>query len=435
MNGGRLQARQARKRKRNRARAENIAIVVLAALALFLAGQTGMIQNTLPALGNSQTVEGGYTVGPAVSLTGASPVRLVLRNGAVRYGVEYDPAEVDRLYREGLADLLDQGLRTMDAPVLISEEDWQGALTASDRWAFYDFLNNIVFDQQNTQGSGAGRFFLVTGRGGEAEEIFFYNEAQRHFYRARIRESVRLPDGISAVQSNGARFAFEDQAVAEVLSPYMLVLDDPPACPVFTAADPLAELDDQGWDDLLESLSFNAKAASPYTTATGSVIREGTDTLRVMNDGTIQFHGSETGEARYVALSERHRDLQMKAEEILDRATVSYRGPARFLCRSVRTLEDGQTELIYSYLLNGARVQMWGEGWGARFLFRGSTVSAYTILTRSYEAGDRLCPLLPVRQAAAAASAMGRRGSELQVTYQDDGGQQAEASWTVREPR
>ena len=62
-------------------------------------------------------------------------------------------------------------------------------------------------------------------------------------------------------------------------------------------------------------------------------------------------------------------------------------------------------------------------------------MTAYTILTRSYTDAGESCPLLPVRQAAAAAAAMGRRGAELQVTYQDDGGRQAQASWTVREPR
>ena len=111
------------------------------------------------------------------------------------------------------------------------------------------------------------------------------------------------------------------------------------------------------------------------------------------------------------------------------------RGPARFYCRSIRTLGDGQIELVFHYLLDGARVQMWGEGWAARFLFRDNVVTSYAILTRSYTETEEVCPLMPARQAAAAASSMGRRGAELQIMYQDDGGQRAAASWTVREPR
>ena len=434
MSVGRLEARLARKRKRNLARAENLAIAALTVLALFLAGKTGMLQNTLPALG-AETVAGGYTVGPAISLTGETPVRLMLQGEAGRYGVEYDQPAVDRLYGEGLFALLDRSLRTMDAPAPVSEETWQVTLNGTEAWAFYDFLNDITFDQQLGRDVGAGRFFLVTGKRGQADQVFFYNEELRHFYGARLRETVDLPDCVKNLEPNGARFAFEDQGTAQSLSPYMMVLSTAPDCSVYQAENPLEALDETGWTALLEALDFNAKAASPYTTVTGSVIREGADTLRVMNDGTIQFHSSESGENRYTALSGREKDLQLKAMEIIDRVTGSIRGPARITCESVRTLDDGQAELIFSYLLNGARVRMWGEGWAARFLFRDNAVTAYTILTRSYSDTGQSSPLLPVRQAAAAAAAMGRRGAELQVTYQDSGDRQAAASWTVREPR
>lgn len=433
MSGERVLARTARKKKRAVARAENIAIAALAILAVILMRQTGILQNTLP--GSGSTVEGGYTAGPAISLTGETPVRLMLSTGGQRYGVEYDQSAVDSLYARGLFDLLDQSLRGMETPGQIREETWQEALTGTGQWAFYDYLDNIAFDQQDRQGAGAGRYFLVTGRNGQAEAVYYYNETQRSYYSARIQETVDLPNCLTQAVSNDARFAFEDPAVSEILSPYMLVLREPPVCAAYTAADPLEDLSEQEWDQLLESLDFNAKAASPYTTATGSVIREGADTLRIMNDGTLQFHSSENGENRYIALSSREKDLQLEAEEILDRATGEVRGPAKVCCSSIRTLDDGQTEVIFHYLLSGARVQMWGEGWAARFLFRDNVVAAYTILSRSYVAEEETCPLLPVRQAAAAASAMGRRGAELQVVYQDVGNQKVLASWTVREPR
>ena len=434
MSGGRLEARLARKRKQNLARAENLAIAVLTVLALFLAGKTGMLQNTLPALG-AETVAGGYTVGPAISLAGETPVRLMLQSDAGRYGVEYDQPAVDKLYDGSLSDLLDRSLRTMDSPALISEETWQGTLNGVEAWAFYDFLNDIIFDQQEGRDSGAGRLFLVTGKRGQADQVLFYNEKTRKYYSARLRDGADLPDSVTDLEPNGARFAFEDQGAAQSLSPYMMILNTAPACSVYLAEDPMEKLDETGWAALLEALDFNAKAASPYTTVTGSVIREGADTLRVMNDGTIQFHSSESGEVRYAALSNRDKDLQIKAAEIIDRVTGSLRGPARLTCQSIRTLDDGQTELLFSYLLDGARVQMWGEGWAARFLFRDNAVTAYTILVRSYTDAGEDCPLLPVRQAAAAAAAMGRRGAELQVTYQDDDSGQVSASWTVREPR
>lgn len=435
MSGGRWNARQTLRRKRNRARLENAAIVVLAVIALLLAGRTGMLQNTLPALGGGQTVEGGYSVGPAIALTGQPPVRLMLQTREGRFGVEYDQGAVDRLCGQGMTELLDHSLRAMEPPASISEEVWQQALTGGEGWAFYDYLDNILFNQQDRTGAGAGRFFLVTVRGGQADSVLFYNENERAFFSGKVRESVPFPAAAEEEAPNGARFAFEDQSVAQTLSPYMMVLNDPPICPVYAASDPILDLDGAGWEELLERLDFNVKAVSPYNTATGSVIREGADTLRVLNDGTLQYHNSENGEFRYQALSGRERDLQSKAEEILDRATAPVRGPARFYCRSIRTLGDGQIELVFHYLLDGARVQMWGEGWAARFLFRDNGVTAYTILMRSYEATAQTAPLMPARQAAAAASAMGRRGAELQVAYQDMGEALVSASWTVREPR
>ena len=429
----RVEVRLARYRSRNRAWAENIAIAALALLAVFLAGRTGMLQDTLPTLSGTQTVAGGYSTGPAVSLAGGSPVRLMIRNGDGRYGVEYNRDTVELLYHQGLLELLDGSLRGMETPEPVQEEVWQKAITDGERWVFYDYLDTVIFDQRNDQEIGAGRFFLVTEKGGKVEQVLYYNEGERTFYRGRLREQVDYPSLV--LSSNGAAFAFEEERGITSLSPYMMVMDSAPACLVCQAANPVQTLEADDWMPLVEALDFNAKAASPYTTATGSVIREGADTLRVMNDGTLQFHGSDTGENRYAALSEGSKDLQLKAEEILDRATQGVRGPAALSCRSIRTLEDGQTEVLFDYLLDGARVQLWGEGWAARFLFRDNVVTAYTILLRTYVATEESSTLLPVRQAAAAAAAMGRQGAELQVVYPDNGGDRVSAVWTVREPR
>ena len=429
----RVEARMARNRTRKLAWAENAAIVLLAVLAFFLAWKTGMLQDTLPTLGPGQGVAGGYSTGPAVSLGGSSPVRMMIRDGNSRFGAEYNPDAVELMSDQGLSELLDGSLREMESPEPVSEEVWQQTLTEASKWIYYDYLDTMIFDQQNARGAGAGRFFLVTEKSGEANEVLFYNEGERTFYRGKLREQVDYPSLV--IPSNGAVFAFEEGSEAESLAPYMMVLDSPPDCLVYQAANPIQTLEPDGWMPLVEALDFNAKAASPYTTATGSVIREGADTLRVMNDGTLQFHGADAGETRYSALSDREKDLQLKAEEILDQATQNFRGPAGLSCREVRTMEDGQTEVLFDYILNGARVQLWGEGWAARFLFRDNVVTAYTILLRSYEATEEFCSLLPVRQAAAAAAAMGRQGAELQVVYPDDGGDRISAVWTVREPR
>ena len=187
-------------------------------------------------------------------------------------------------------------------------------------------------------------------------------------------------------------------------------------------------------NDLLETMDFNLRTAAVYEAADGTVIQEGSDTLRLQTNGRLSFHGAESGQARYQALSAREKDLQIKAEEILEAVTTDWRGEAGLRCQSIRTLEDGQVELTFCYLLNGTPVQLWDEGWAARFVFSGSDLMSFTICLRRYTGTDQTLQALPERQAAAAASALGQAGKELQLCYLDTGtGEMVTADWTVRE--
>ena len=420
------------KKKRSEWR-ENAAIAALVVLALVLSVRMGVLQNTLPKFNQDQTLENGLTVGADISLPGEEPVRVMLQTAEGRYGVEYDQGTVSQLYADGLKHLLEQSLRAMETPAVIPEVQWQKMLLEESCWIFYDFLDNLSFSDQDQ--NEAARYFVVFFDETKAASISFYNQEQRTFYSGRISEELLLPPAADVIAPNGCRFAFEDPATAQLLFPYMMVLQSAPSCPVYIAGNPLAQLDSGGWTDFLSALDFNANAVSPYTTVSGNVIREGADTLRIMNDGTVQFHTLESGELRYQALSARKGDLKRKSEEILQSLTKLLPIGAAFSCQDVGETEDGETELIYSYVLNGARVSLWGDGWAARFLYRGNALTSYTVLLRSYNPSQVEHPLLPARQAAAAASAMGRRGAELQVLYWDQGSDQVIAEWTVREPR
>ena len=79
-------------------------------------------------------------------------------------------------------------------------------------------------------------------------------------------------------------------------------------------------------------------------------------------------------------------------------------------------------------------MQLWDEGWAARFVFSGSDLMSFTICLRQYTGTDQTTQALPERQAAAAASALGQAGKELQLCYLDTGtGEMVTADWTVRE--
>ena len=165
------------------------------------------------------------------------------------------------------------------------------------------------------------------------------------------------------------------------------------------------------------------------------MIREGAGTLRIQKDGTVSFHGSDSGDARYQALSQRHIDLQIKAEEILDQIMLDMPSEVQMRCQDIETLADGSVELTFCYLLDGAKVQLWKEGWAARFVFQGADLTSFEICLRQYQGTEASCAILPETQAAAAADAMGQKGKELQLCYRDDGSSDAiSAGWTVREP-
>ena len=109
-------------------------------------------------------------------------------------------------------------------------------------------------------------------------------------------------------------------------------------------------------------------------------------------------------------------------------------GEGRLVCQAVEIQEDGSVVLNYACLLGGSQVQLWDEGWLAKFVFEGTDLSSFVICLRTYTKTEQTSQALPVRQAAAALSAMGQQGKDLQLSYLDDGStDMLTTQWTVRE--
>ena len=138
--------------------------------------------------------------------------------------------------------------------------------------------------------------------------------------------------------------------------------------------------------------------------------------------------------ARFQALSAREKDLQLQAERILNTVAQPRLGEGRLVCQAVETQEDGSVVLNYACLLGGSQVQLWDEGWLAKFVFEGTNLSSFVICLRTYTKTEQTSQALPVRQAAAALSAMGQQGKDLQLSYLDNGStDMLTTQWTVRE--
>lgn len=414
-------------------RLENILILLLACSALFLLHRTGIFQS-ITGQGTGGGSESFLTGVQDTALARGTPVRLMVQTSAGRYGVQYDQEKVDSLYQQGLNDLLMASVDAMDLVKEVSQETWQQAVTQSGTWVYYDFLYDVSFTGQSSRGEGAARRYLITGRNGRAESVYYYNEGGETYYQGQLRESgLPLPEALEGLPTNQGRFAFEDGELSQLLAPDMMLLSQPILCPVYTASNPVADWGAEEREALLKALDFNLRAAAIYETADGTVIQEGSDTLRIQKSGKVIFHGAESGEARFQALSAREKDLQIKAEELLAAVAQGEEEEGRMLCQAIETGADGSVELRFCRLLGGAEVQVWEEGWSARFVFSGSSLTGFTIYLREYTPTGETRGVLLERQAAAAAAAQGQTGKELQIYYPDNAASELLPGWSVRE--
>mgnify|MGYP000081464365 CR=1 FL=1 len=70
---------------------------------------------------------------------------------------------------------------------------------------------------------------------------------------AQLREaSLVLPALLEDLVPNGGQFAFENSSLADTLAPYMMLLPQPPLCPVYTGANPLDDWDTADQEALLD---------------------------------------------------------------------------------------------------------------------------------------------------------------------------------------
>ena len=414
-----------RRDRRTVGRIENALIVCLACLALVLVSRTSFFQ-ALPFLPHADTAQGA-AVGQGASLAHGAPTALAFTTEDGRFGVQGDADSVATLWDGGLRDLLDAALAAAERPSATTRTAWQEAIAGEEGWVWYDLLYDVPFADRGE--GGAARRFLLTARGGHATALYLYCQEEDAYYVCRLSDpTLALPELVRHQAANGAVFAFEDPAYAGI-DPDQLVTRAAPRCPVYTAESALAALDADLREGLMDALDFNQRAASVYQSAEGQVVREGADTLRLQTDGTVSFHGSESGKARYMALSPRTGDLRDCAQELFDRLTEGRIGPAALYCCAVETGEDGATVLSWRYRLAGAEVWLDdADGLAAQATFRGTALTAFWVRAMTFTETEEGAALPPARQAAAAAS--DGEGRELRLCYRLADGR-AEAGWAL----
>ena len=176
---GGAQAMRKQLSRRQVDRLENILILLLACSALFLLHRTRIFQkHHRPGDGRERELL-TRVQDTALARGPRAPDGPDLRRALRR---QYDQEKVDSLYQQGLNDLLMASVDAMDS-VKVSQETWQQAVTQSGTWVYYDFLYDVSFTGQSSRGRAARRY-LITGRNGRAESVYYYNEGARPITRA-----------------------------------------------------------------------------------------------------------------------------------------------------------------------------------------------------------------------------------------------------------
>ena len=371
------------------------------------------------------------------------PVRMVLQGGDGRYGVQYSQSGIRELFESTFGNLLREALNTAGQPEPITEEQWRQRLTGEGVWAYYDFVRPLPLGEisvwlKNTERrpdlDWNVRQFLLTEDGGQ-RQLLCQNEDSGQYYRFSLPEGGGEPLSylVGSYAPNGAVFAFEQPEVFGTLAPDTLILKEPPTMTAYGVSNPLGGLTEGDMDELLRALSFNPKIVSRTPVADGQRFQEGLDSLGLTQEGTITYHSRQGGTNRYPVEEMTAGALVERSRELLSQVIEERLGDGTYHLRSVSVEEDGkQVEVFFEYWLDGTPVQVFQEGWAARFTFTEGELLDFTIHVRQYTRTETASPVLPEVQAAAAMPRLLQEGRELLLCYTDRGDAgQVLTQWTA----
>ena len=429
--------------------AKNLAIVVLTVTALLLAarlqlhvfssGQGGWLDRLSGLVpGEEQGSSGGIWEGMTSRV---QPQRMAVRNQNGCYGVQYDAEGVEALFGE-LGGLIGEALGSAGAPSQVSEESWRQALSSSEAAIYCDFLTALPLEllsawlgdgAANEELSGSARRLLLADQGEEQAVLYYSNESEGLYYACSTAVAVhgRLDAAVEPYPPNNTSFAFQQEELYGALAPYVMLQPDAPRPRVYAAASPGWMQEENGVEQLLRALSFQPQTSSIYTSSEGQVVREGTDTLRVGKTGIVVFSADGEEEPRYPVSGSSLLDRIEAANALVEESLGTWCGEAGIYLSGLKEGEDGTLEVSFSYILDGAFVQVGELGWCAQVTVGEDAIVGAILQFRNYTDTEARSVVLPERQAAAGLGPLGRNGGEILLAYADGGGEEVRAGWVV----
>lgn len=421
---------------------KDLLILLLTCSAIWLAGRSGMVgrldgfltEDDLTQMTGQTQTEGRADFARPLRMTARLPG--TMRDGC--YAAQYDQVSCDALF-QSVAGLLVEALSSAGQPETVSRLQWEQMLAAAPGICF-DFQGAIPLDVLSVWLSGEKTDLTAAARRlgltvWEGSVYLFYQDDTGAYAcsRTEVVNPLHLEDALSSLSGNGGFYAFEREEYAN-LAEDTLLGSEVPRPSVYEADNSVVGSQD-ALEELAEELGFAINTNGVYY-AGEWVARSGNDTLRLSNDGEMEYLADEAGGEHFLITNLRtaaNRADAVEACRTLAAAALSPRcGEARLYLTAVSATQTGW-EIDFEYSLDGIPVQM-EAGSAAHFVVEGDRVTRFVLRFRHYAGTDTELAVLPPVQAAAALEAMGLAGEELMLIYSDGGGDAVRADWVAVPP-
>ncbi len=414
---------------------KTLLILLLAASAVWLLGKTqfsdGML-NSVQGLLSSAGSDVEKTPAEHTHQAVIRPMCIVMTlEGGQRYGVQYDLTESDAIF-SSMSTLMAEALSSAGVPQQVSERVWRTDL--GDLGIYLDLHYPLPLSalsgqlgekQRSTLSEAVVRRLCLSAGYGDSVDLLYINEADGKIYSCAttLSRSSHLEPVLTDRPANGAMFAFEVPGMEKV-APYMLLTATPQPV-VYRGENPLVS-DSTRLAQLLDTLSFQSRSNELMPSAGGMLV-EGNDSLRLQENGVLNFHTMGNDEFRFLLAENTHQDALEYTQELANATVGKWCGGAT-LCLAGVQETDGGLEILYQYSLNGIPVQLPESAAAARFVVRNGAVTDFSLYFRAYTATDETTLILPEVQAAAILGSAAKNENELTLIYLD-GGETVSAGW------
>lgn len=418
------------KKCRRRNTLQNIAIVLLTISAVFLFAKTQL--NSLgTGLGLDSLVRSGAAAAEsATQLTDLSaPVRLAVTNSYGRYGSLFLTTTDDAFSAPGT--LLGAALGSAGDKTPCGEAAFRMAL--SREGIYCDFLSPLPLSVlaglmgADYTGVGSARRLLLSAEEDGSAALYLWDGGSGWFRCTTAVARTELLELTAGYEPGSASFALDNQELSPdygTLDPYSLFVTEAPSLPVLYAANPLSDT-----DALLSSLGFNPHTNYRYSESNGTeVVVEGDSSVRIRPDGTVLYQSGTSNLLQISAAGEvpTAGEAAVGVSSLLGSLTSSFSNSASLYLRKL-TQNGRSTTLTFDYQAGGVPIRFSGGTAAAEVTLEGTSVSAFTLRFRQYDATEQTALLLPLRQAVAIAARY--PGAELFIGYADSGEDTVSPDW------